>query len=510
MAVVEDIELRVTVDATGAQKGLDETRKAAETMGGRVGNLTEAFKNLQQKLGPSAAAISGVASALGQTNGEAGKALAAVGQVAAAFAAGGPFGAALAAGTFAVDQLTVAWEKELKAQDAAIEREYATVSKVFDDVRKLREQNAAIERSMLPPEWRQTADRKAALDAIDAEIKKTQERRQATRDQAEAVRTEVRALQERREELQRGFDLQDKAAARAKVDAEQQEFAAARRAEAEDKRRKATERWQEQQRKAAESWAAWNARMEQQRAQAEDERIEREGRRGAMSLALPMGEGGLMGPQFGSAAGQASEFNKQTQLAIALAEDWRTAWVMAGADVASSFGTAKDATVAALGVAVGGIQQLTDDLITGQEHAAERFAALIMQQAGQALISSGTKLAGEAVVSGLTPGLQPLAVAQGTAAAGLIASGIALGGGATVVTHMAAGGTIGQALPTQSTSGGGSDLGARARPARPGMGGPGGTNLTIVYGGLSGPSADDGARALGRGLERARRRGLAL
>lgn len=497
MAVVEDIELRVTVDATGAQKGLDETRKAAETMGGRVGNLTEAFKNLQAKLGPSAAAISGVASALGQTNGEAGKALAAVGQVAAAFAAGGPFGAALAAGTFAVDQLALAWERELKAQDAAIEKEYGTVSKVFDDVRKLREQNAAIERSMMPAAWRQSADRKAALDAIDAEIKKTQERRQVTRDQAQAVRNEVRALQERREELQRSFDLQDKAAARAKLDVEQEAFAAKRRDEAAENERRRQEAaaraaQAKRERDAAESKALQArivAGMARQEAAAAPER---EDRGLAMQMAFEEFDAIVEAERLAQQA--------RTEIARKAAEDRKRI------DEAEQKARV-DAVTNGLGIVIGEFQGYVDARIKGEEQAEAAFVAAIMRQAGQALISYGTQAIGRGILEASSPLTAPLAAASFTAGAGLIAGGIALGGAASGITQAAATATA----PQQSTSGGGTDLGARARPARPGMGGgPGGTNLTIVYGGLSGPSADDGARALGRGLERARRRGLAL
>jgi len=508
---VEEIELRLTVDGRPAQKALDETRAAAEKMGGGIDKVREQFGKFAQKLGPSAAAISGVASALGQTNGEAGKALAAVGQVTAAFAAGGPFGAALAAGVFAVDALTNAWEKELKAQNAAIELEYGTVTKVFDDVRKLREENAKIERSIMPAAWQQSAARKEALQSIDDEIKKTQEKKQVTRDQAVAVRQEVQALQELREELQKQFDLQDKAARVAEQTRASEEFLRQRRAEAEEKRRKAQERWQEQQRKAAESWAAFNAKIEQQRIDDEDERIRREGRKGAMSLALPMGDGGLIGPEFGSAAGQLSQYNKQAELSVALAEDWRLAWAMAANDVAQSMGGANAVILGAVETGVAGIQQLTDDLITGEEHATERFAALVMQQAGQSLISYGTQAIGRGLFQLSDPFTAPLAPASFAAGGALIAGGIALGGAATGVMHMAQGGTIGSPIPAaNSTTGGGGDLGARARPARPGGGAGGGTNLTIIYGGLSGPSADDGARAMTRGLERARRRGLAL
>ena len=111
MAVTEDIELRITVDGRQAQKALDETRAAAEKMGGgaarAVGSLEGLQKGaqaLQQRLAPTAAAISSVSSALGQTGGEAGKVVAGIGQMAAAFGAGGPWAVAVLGGTMLLDE----------------------------------------------------------------------------------------------------------------------------------------------------------------------------------------------------------------------------------------------------------------------------------------------------------------------------------------------------------------------------------------------------------------------
>lgn len=509
---VEEIELRLTVDGRPAQKALDETRSFAERLGGGVDKLQKGFGEMQKRLAPAAAAISGVSAALGQTNGEAGKAVAAIGQVAAAFAAGGPLGAGLAAGTFAVDALTQAWERELKAQNDAIEKQYGAVSKTFDDIRKIREQNATLERSMMPAAWQESARRKEALGSIQAEIDAIGKRKAVTRDAVDQNNAEVRALEARRNELNKQFALLDKKATLDKTEGEQLEFNRKR----EEARAKAIAATAEARRKAAAELAAWGKKELEYYAErgrvAQEAAAEAELRSFERSKKFRVGGPipGDIGTGAGTPSDQLREFNKQAALSTALASDFGLAWTMAARDTAEAVGGVAGVMRGAVGIAADGISQLTTDLITGQEHAVERFGALIMQQAGQSLISSGTSLAGKAIESALTPGFQPLAVAQGAAAAGLIAGGIALGGAATAVMHVAGGGTIGQKLPEKSTSGRGTDPGARARPAAGGRGGgDGGTNLTIIYGGISGPSADDGARALTKAARRANRRGLA-
>jgi hypothetical protein len=159
--------------------------------------------------------------------------------------------------------------------------------------------------------------------------------------------------------------------------------------------------------------------------------------------------------------------------------------------------------IGSYGIIAGASQQLVADLITGQDHAVEHFATSIMAQAGQSLIASSVKLAGEATVSAFTPGLQPLAIAQGSAAAGLFAGGLALGGLAVGAEHVMAGGAIGQKLPDQKS---GTPMGFGGRSSSGGSQGSG-TNITIVYSGASGPSADDGARAVTMALTLAQRRG---
>lgn len=485
---VEEIELRLTVDGRPAQKALEDTRKQAESLGGRVGNLGEAFKSFQQKLGPSAAAISGVASALGQTNGEAGKALAAAGQVAAAFAAGGPFGAALAAGTYAVDELARSWERQIKAQDAAIQKQYSTFDAIAKTNLELYKQNAALRlqvEPLSPAEIRSQA--RAEMAKLDAEIQKRQNAIFAAEVNRMRNRfgTDVKALQTETLQLEKQKALLfEQADLRARMLEGRGPTGGARgggtpTGDVQGVLAKAyADRLQLLQDAGAEIQAA---REEQQAVQ--DAEIDAE-----LDADIQRWATGV------------DQFKVYEQLKTEILEEENEARAQSSAEAAM----AVSSTVAA------GLQQFTDDLITGQEHATERFAAFIMQQAGQALVSYGVQAIGRGILEVSSPVTAALAPASFAAGAGLIAAGIGLGGAATGVMHTAAGGTIGQALPTESTSGRASDPGARARPSSGRMGGDsGGQAITIIYGGISGPSADDGARALRRAARRADKRGFA-
>jgi hypothetical protein len=136
-------------------------------------------------------------------------------------------------------------------------------------------------------------------------------------------------------------------------------------------------------------------------------------------------------------------------------------------------------------------QQYFDDIITGQEHAAEMMAISLMRTAGDALVGHGVNLLGASVVSLLTPGLQPLAAAQAGAGAGLVAAGMGLGAGATAASHVLAGGTIGQKLPDDKAT---KDKGASPRSS--GGGGGGGPLIVNVSYGAGGPLPEDIAREI--------------
>jgi hypothetical protein len=135
-------------------------------------------------------------------------------------------------------------------------------------------------------------------------------------------------------------------------------------------------------------------------------------------------------------------------------------------------------------------QQYFDDIITGQEHAAEMMGVSLMRTAGDALVGHGINLLGQSVVSAFTPALQPLAAAQAGAGATLVAAGMGLGAGATAASHTLAGGTIGKPLDDKATR----DPGASPRSS--GGGGSGGPLIVNVAYGAGGPLPEDIAREI--------------
>jgi hypothetical protein len=147
--------------------------------------------------------------------------------------------------------------------------------------------------------------------------------------------------------------------------------------------------------------------------------------------------------------------------------------------------TAKLAT----GIVAGASQQLIADLVSGQEHAAERFGLAIMQQAGQALVSYGIQALGKGILYAADPLTAPLAPSQFAAAAILTPAGVALGGvAAGIGANLGGGGGGGREARTSSGAGSG-----RSSPSTS-SGGPSTKEFNFYYGGPNGRVAEDVAR----------------
>lgn len=532
MATGQTIETKIVVDAKQAIADVNSFNNKLSSIAdiankpiGSLKELQDGAKNLQQRLGPTAAAISGVASALGQTGGEAAKVVAGVGQMAAAFGAGGPWAVALVGGTMLLDEYMQAqteitnnsklWRAALDNIDAAmrdgVNKRTADITQMLKDAqtelrnfgktsREIREEEArlaiaATERQLqtleknLPELQRKGAqsNRTALFYTDDEERERVSALEEvaarATQRQAEYTKQ----LSEQKKALQETIRINAELAEKEKASrpsgggGKKEEEDPRYSSKALQDRIKRLMAAQEEARKQAEAEAdaAFEADIERMaaagKANADYERLK-------TSIAE-------------EEQAKRDELRKQEIEAERAAVEQRNAFL---ASMASGMvGTMASAT-----------QQLIDDIITGQEHAKERFAAFIMQQAGQSLISNGVQLIAEGTKNLLIG--NPLGAGQLVGASSLIGMGIGLGGIATGVTHAAAGGTFGQKLPEKSTSERSSDPASRARPST-GMRGTkdGGQNITIVYGGISGPSADDGARALRHAARRADRRGFA-
>lgn len=500
---VETFEYHLTVrdDAKGPMAA---TSKEAMTLGGAVERLQTGAKNLQQRMAPTAAAISGVTAALGAQAGQMGQVVNATGQVAAAFGAGGPLAAALALTVAGVSALSKAWEDEIAAADRALAKQYEAVDAAIGRRKTAVESLEAFKRSQLTAYGREKADiddmrrradaLRASTDAMAAAAEKANARAKggtiagrALESQVTQARAELRALDEE-------IELRTKALAAKDAEARSAAFVAGMAP-------------------SGGARASGGGRVSGGAAEVADEAAFDDTSFGGVTLE---GARELADRRFALAEAARERENQAAADAanalIALERD-KAAQILAN-DKALAEQAAADAKARnleqqalaeqAIGFAASASQQLITGLIAGQEDAVAKFGVAVMQQAGQSLIASGTKLFGEAVFSSLTPGGQGLAATQFAGAAGLIAGGVALGGVA---------GGIGAGL-----GGGARNPRARAEvetPRAPGLttggrGGSGGgahTSVTIVYAGVSGPTADQGGRAAVRAISRARARG---
>lgn len=462
-----------------------QDRLASSKARSAMDGLTDSAKNLAGRMAPAAAAISSVSAALGNAGGAAGKLAAGAGQVLAAFGAAGPIGAALAAGTIAVDAFSAALLRTEKAREAAFElnfeRQYGNILRISKATQDLNDQIRALDVDIMYAGV-DGGDRNTLLK--QQEVFRLREEANSLRNQAgnaareiawserERLRGEARALEVQADKLEKVVDkavaykgvLDDIAKSKNKA------FGSGRATEG------AVAVFDEY------SFANTDLAIEQEKEDAKD-RIREE----------------------------TAKLEQARQDRVEQAAKARAARILSNEDAfrTQNYEQQKAAleklqatqeayAVQGFGVAASAAQGYLDAVITGQENAEAMLAASLMRTAGQALISHGVDLGGRATVSALS-GLLPLAAAQGAGAAALIAGGVALGGVATGITHVAAGGTIGKALPAEPKI---KDLNT---PSPRSSGNSDG--ITINYMGASGATAEESHKAVLQALNKARKRG---
>jgi hypothetical protein len=535
VAVTEDIELRITVDGRQAQKALDETRAAAEKMGGgaarAVGSLEGLQKGaqaLQQRLAPTAAAISSVSSALGQTGGEAGKVVAGIGQMAAAFGAGGPWAVAVMGGTMLLDEY-LRTQKETTANLAVGSDAFRTYGQALregtlaatnDLVAKLREARREViefgktqgELDVLQAKGL-VRDTEARLANLDKSI----ERRQALTDQIDEQARRLGITGAERDELNRqaaeNYDLLGKERARraelsvqlkTQSDATrglikaESELAALQRKNGGGGGGGGATRTGDVQGLLAKEYGdrlklLQDFAADQQKQQAEADSAAAAAAEDAVRAEIAdrdkwdAYELGLV---------QAKE-DARAKIEKDAAEKRKTLRADEIRDAQATYGALVTSAAQALGTFVA-------ESAAGQEAALASLLKAASQQAGGFVMLQGGQLIAEGIRNTFSVVTAPLGAAQIAGGAGLVAAGAAIqAGGPLAVSSLL--GQSGGGAPTAGVAT--ADPGARARGPRTMPSDGGGTQLTIVYGGLSGPTADDGARALKKGEQRARRRG---
>jgi hypothetical protein len=526
----------ITVDSTQAsaaitsvETALQKSESAAIKAGASVDKVAtdwgKAANALKERTEKGAAAMAILAQSMGNTESAGGKLVAGAGTLAATYGAGGPWMVALVAGAGAIEYFTKKQYDHLAATEAVIDRNtaltqsYATLTTTINsELQAARDANylaglpegargagqIGLEQSRRDAQIRaqiaaaETAANRSLLDvkrqllATDKKLTDKDATAQAeqTLQNAEAnlrilrgqLASNAQLTLERLTGLRLGKEEIDHTKAMTKA---QQDLAKAigERSTAMSKAFAMIQKSYDDEKKKEEDAAAEAARIEL-------EKIARDARISSMGAAALVP--GALATNTPAQTAKAKEYDDILEINKKIIEGEK-----------SMRRDMEQLALSSYGVIAGASQQLVADLITGQDHALEHFATSIMAQAGQSLIASSVKLAGEATVSAFTPGLQPLAIAQGSAAAGLFAGGLALGGLAVGAEHVMAGGSIGQKLPDQKS---GTPMGFGGRSSSGGNQGSG-TNVTIVYSGASGPSADDGARAVTMALTLAQRRG---
>lgn len=537
MTVGQTIEAKIVVDAKQAQanvdlfnKSLSVLEKGAATAGARLDAWQKSAKDLQSKMGPAAAAISSVSSALGQSGGAAGQAVAAFGQLAAAFGAGGPLGVAIVATTVGLDKIISAQ----KEATAAEENWRDALSKTLPHQERTRDviKSLAEEAERYATEIKNAGKTQYEVALAAADIEKTQlETRLANIDASERLRQlEVNRAQGELESARAKGDVAGMQAAQERLDT----AVTVQKTVSENARtyREQVKSIEDSVWKIAAAWEGANAaqagkkagaaepegtfgekdkyslsslieRMNVKvRAQQDAEKKQQDATEAAMREIIDMEE--MFAKQerdifdeTEKARTKAAEEAAKDRVRIAEEE------AKAKEEAERKFQSAVTSiTMDGVGIAVSATNEYVAARIKGEEDAEAAFASSVMAQAGQALISYGTQLGGKAIMDAFIA--PPLAAAEGAAAAGLIAAGIGLGGAATAMQHTAAGGTVGQALPEDAK---------KDRGASPRTGGGGGSSgpfvLNISYG-VGGPLPEDTAREIHRVMRtNDRRRGTA-
>lgn len=537
---VFEYHLQVRDDATGPVAKVSAAAAAAGSVTSRfasgIASLNEGAKGMASKLGPAAAAISSVSASLGAAGGQAGKFVAAGGQVVAAFGAGGPVGAAIVAGTVAVDALSASWVKATGAQDAALESMFAGVNQQLAVTREAKDAleetrnalTAALrigESEAVSFERTLESTRKAGAERVDQAQQRLEKLKGTAIDlkkvEDDAAKLDMTFQQARawREDIRKKeIASAERALSVVKTEAMLAPVAlsvAAKRAQAEDARAIAAERF-----KAA---IEGQARAYQSMYRFREEEASTVGgfETGTDELSRTMqGKRAVEGGGLGSAIQDRLKAEAQERIeseawvnkALSGADDRRMTRIKEISD--KRIETAKETAAALLEVerqnaaaildvgktslttALSVGQDYLDAKIRGEENAEMKAVASFLSATGQQLVASGTRALFEGAIlssNPLTPGAGvPMMVAGGAA----IGVGIGMGAAGSAVSYSAAGGIMGRALPTDAaktergpTSGSLGSGGTRTEA---------GTSLTIVYGGLSGPTADQGLRAFTR------------
>lgn len=516
MTTTSVAEFTIVLTAAQAQAELDRTKTAALSLGGGLDRVVDSEKRLQAlwagapnlyakvssgffdmenaakrlkgQLGPQAAALSMVSAALGETAGEAGKAISAAGQLASAWASGGPLGVSTVALTYSVGLLVDHWRDLNEEQSKAVDREFAGTDASSAKLRAAQDANRAIRDQLseqgLTSKEKQLAATNREISALQAQVdgmrqagKIWTENEIKTRDQLNQT---IRLLRERQRLIALLPDESPDSPGGGRSSPGLKEESG----------------WERIKRERQDAYEAQHTKDLAALKMQQDE----------IDMILDAKHDARMEREREATRMQAEEERERTRF-LAEQEKERARIEQDAAREKEARMRQVGDTVASIGA--GAAQTLTNAIVTGQKDAAAQTAIYVMGNAGTALIGSGLKLAGESVMSALTPGGQPLAVAQAAGASALIGGGVALGGAAAWLGKAGAVSQMAGVKAARADGGIGTGEGGFGRRSRQRTGSEGnGTTQIVNVWGVSGPQAEDQARRTAYDLRVADRRRL--
>ena len=482
-------EQKLATEINKATAAIKEQGKAATT-------TAEATQTLQQRIGKAAeglskqaAAISLVSSSMEGMGGQIGKVVAGAGQMAAAFGAGGPFAALLVGGIGAVDAFSSHLATLNRQQDDFIAKTYGPVEAAAAQLHKAERDLSDIRRDAAGPETvKQAAARvQAEIDAVNVQVADVIKARNAMKVSAEEEYFAERAR----------FEQQRKILEKTVTILEQKQLLETGKAAAAGMPAKKKDGGAVSPEAMEESELYEKSRMWLQRMRDEGTAHKLKNEADAREKLLRMKEEATQEAQRMDAEAT-QEAQRQANKRVLIAEE-EARLKKEAAQQNAMYATQ------ALGIVGSATQQYLDMRIQGEKHAEQAFATSIMGQAGQALVSYGVQAFGRGVLEASSPVTAAFAPASFVASAALIGGGLALGGVATGVTHVAAGGKIGSEIPDDKAAK--KDRGAS--PGRGGDGDGGGSLVVNVSYGAGGPLPEDTAREIAKVTNTGRRRGAA-
>ena len=480
-------EDKLAASTTAATAALNKQGAAATKTAGFTEKLQKQASKLPDILGKQAAAISLVSSSMDGMGGQVGKVVAGAGQMAAAFGAGGPFAAALVGGMALIQGITDHFEEARLAAEALDDAKFHKMTdgivKLSKAVQDIKAETQGLLRE-LDPEGAKVQD----LFAVAEESLKL--RADANKLSNESMAADKIIVWADRQRMRQEADLM-----LTKADALDAKIEVMNKLIERDNKPKSGSGTARAQPATTEEDAV-NRFLD-----AESDQAEREQKRVAANKAMldDIHKDDTDARALKKAADDADEAAaKERAERIA---DNNAAFARQNREQAK---TASDELLeiemeyanAAIGLFASSTTQLMADLIGGQEKAFEKMGAHILAQSGTFVVGKGIEAAADGaqrLLRGDPTGAAPLA--GGLALVGL---GAAMGGsGAAWATQLGGGGASGDRGPS-----------SRGVPSGPATAGNGSTsnNVTIVYAGASGPTADHGARAVTDANERARDR----